>query len=69
MALIPLLTVLVLFAVGLGVTLGVLNVFFRDVGQFFGIFLSFWFWLTPIVYSPSILPQAAPLHGMEPDPS
>lgn len=37
-------------------TLGVLNVFFRDVGQFFGIFLQFWFWLTPIVYSASILP-------------
>jgi lipopolysaccharide transport system permease protein len=28
----------------------VLNVFFRDVGQFFGIFVQFWFWLTPIVY-------------------
>ena len=31
-------------------TLGILNVFFRDVGQFFAIFLQFWFWLTPIVY-------------------
>lgn len=58
LALVPLLLVLVLFAIGLGITLGVLNVFFRDVGQFFGIFLSFWFWLTPIVYSPSILPEA-----------
>ena len=36
--------------------LGVLNVFFRDVGQFFGICLQFWFWLTPIVYPLSILP-------------
>jgi lipopolysaccharide transport system permease protein len=34
----------------------VLNVFFRDVGQFFNIALSFWFWLTPIVYSIGILP-------------
>jgi len=58
LALIPLLAILVFFAIGLGVTLGVLNVFFRDVGQFFSIFLSFWFWLTPIVYSPSILPEA-----------
>ena len=33
-----------------------LNVFFRDVGQFFGIFLQFWFWLTPIVYPVDILP-------------
>ena len=45
-----------MMAIGLGVTLGVVNVFFRDVGQFFGIFLQFWFWLTPIVYPISILP-------------
>lgn len=56
-ALIPLLLLLVLFAIGIGITLGVLNVFFRDVGQFFGIFLSFWFWFTPIVYPISILPD------------
>lgn len=50
------LTILVLLAIGLGMVLGVLNVFFRDVGQFFGIFIQFWFWLTPIVYPASILP-------------
>jgi lipopolysaccharide transport system permease protein len=27
------------------------------VGQFFTIVLQFWFWLTPIVYPASILPQ------------
>jgi lipopolysaccharide transport system permease protein len=57
LALFPLLALLVLFSIGLGITLGVLNVFFRDVGQFFGIFLTFWFWLTPIVYPISILPE------------
>jgi len=57
LALIPTLALLVLFGIGLGITLGVLNVFFRDVGQFFGIFLNFWFWLTPIVYAVEILPQ------------
>jgi len=57
LALAPLLLLLVLFAIGIGITLGVLNVFFRDVGQFFGIFLSFWFWFTPIVYPISILPE------------
>lgn len=56
-ALVPVLALLVAFAIGLGVTLGVLNVFFRDVGQFFSIFIQFWFWLTPIVYPASILPQ------------
>jgi lipopolysaccharide transport system permease protein len=57
LALFPLLALLVLFSIGLGITLGVLNVFFRDVGQFFGIFVTFWFWLTPIVYPISILPE------------
>ncbi|MEB2416564.1 ABC transporter permease [Citrobacter sp. R-1.5.2] len=57
-SLIPVVGVLILFAIGLGMTIGVLNVFFSDVGQFFGIFLQFWFWLTPIVYSVTILPES-----------
>lgn len=56
-ALIPLLAIQTAFAIGLGITLGVLNVFFRDIGQLFGVVLQFWFWLTPIVYSASILPE------------
>jgi len=56
-ALLPVLVLLVAFAAGLGLVLGVLNVFFRDVGQFFSIFITFWFWLTPIVYPASILPE------------
>ena len=55
-AFVPVIAVLVLFAIGLGVALGILNVFFRDVGQFFTIALQFWFWLTPVVYPPGILP-------------
>ncbi|HEY9723238.1 MAG TPA: ABC transporter permease [Oscillatoriaceae cyanobacterium] len=55
-ALFPVLAVQALFAIGLGMVLGVLNVFFRDVGQFFGIVLQFWFWLTPIVYPLASLP-------------
>lgn len=58
-AIIPILVIHVLFAVGLGITLGVLNVFFRDVGQAFGVILQFWFWLTPIVYPITILPAKA----------
>lgn len=56
-ALLPVLVIQMAFAMGLGMVLGVLNVFFRDVGQFFGIFLTFWFWLTPIVYPVAILPE------------
>ena len=55
-AILPILLLQVLFAIGLGMIIGVLNVFFRDVGQFFSIFIQFWFWLTPIVYPSSILP-------------
>ncbi|MBU3584131.1 ABC transporter permease [Polynucleobacter sp. 15G-AUS-farblos] len=57
-ACIPLLILQIAFAIGLGITLGVLNVFFRDIGQFYNIFLQFWFWLTPIVYSANILPES-----------
>ena len=57
-AMIPLLIVQVAFSIGLGITLGVLNVFFRDVGQFFSVVIQFWFWLTPIVYPITILPEA-----------
>lgn len=57
LAMLPLLLILVLLSIGLGITLGVLNVFFRDVGQFFGIFITFWFWLTPIVYPVAALPD------------
>ncbi|MEN9868662.1 MAG: hypothetical protein RL748_4252 [Pseudomonadota bacterium] len=56
MAVLPLLALQILFAIGLGMVLAVLNVFFRDVGQFFTIALQFWFWLTPIVYPATVLP-------------
>ena len=56
-ALVPVIAILVLFSIGLGIALGILNVFFRDVGQFFSIALQFWFWLTPIIYPRTILPQ------------
>lgn len=45
------------FAFGLGIILGVVNVFVRDVGQVVAIVLQLWFWLTPIVYPASIVPE------------
>jgi lipopolysaccharide transport system permease protein len=57
LAVLPLLAMQLLFTVGLGVFLGTLNVFFRDVGQFTGVALQFWFWLTPVVYTLSALPE------------
>ncbi len=44
-------------SIGLGLILGTLNVFMRDIGQIMSIMLQFWFWLTPIVYMSSIIPE------------
>lgn len=67
LAALPILVLQIALAMGLGMVLGVLNVFFRDVGQFFGIFLQFWFWLTPIVYPATILPERIkPLMALNP---
>lgn len=57
LAILPVLIIQLLLATGLGIGLGVLNVFFRDVGHIFGIFMQFWFWLTPIVYAINTLPK------------
>jgi len=40
-----------LFLIGLGFLLSVLNVFLRDVSCFLSIVLMIWFWVTPIFYS------------------
>jgi lipopolysaccharide transport system permease protein len=58
-ALLPLLALQQAVAVGCGILLGSVNVFFRDVGQIVGVALQFWFWLTPIVYSAAILSDRA----------
>lgn len=53
----PALMVLTLtFAMSIGLLLGVLNVFMRDIGQVVPVVLQALFWLTPIVYHITILP-------------
>ena len=59
LAVLPVIVITAALATGLGIVLGVLNVFFRDVGQAFGILVQFWFWLTPIVYTIHLLPAKA----------
>lgn len=54
---IPLTLLVVMLALGIGLVLGVLNVFVRDVGQVVPIILQIWFWFTPIVYPVSIIPE------------
>jgi lipopolysaccharide transport system permease protein len=58
----PLLAVQHTLAVGIGITVGVLNVFMRDVAHAVGLALQFWFWLTPIVYPAEVLGE--PLRGL-----
>ncbi|MEN3794778.1 ABC transporter permease [Fulvimarina sp. MAC3] len=43
---------------GLGVFLGVINVFVRDVGQVMLVLTQLWFWLTPIVYVKNMVPES-----------
>ncbi|MEM1254268.1 MAG: ABC transporter permease [Cyanobacteria bacterium P01_H01_bin.21] len=54
---VPLLTIITLgLALGIGLILGTLNVFIRDIGQVVPIVLQLGFWFTPIVYTPDIVP-------------
>lgn len=48
--------ILQVLALGLGLFAAVLNVFIRDVREITGVILQLWFWFTPIVYIPEILP-------------
>jgi lipopolysaccharide transport system permease protein len=57
----PLMLLTLTLAMGIGLLLGVLNVFVRDVGQVVPVVLQLGFWFTPIVYSPNVLPA-----GMRP---
>ena len=57
--LLPVLALLVFLACGLGLVLAFVNVFFRDVAQILALGLQLLFWLTPVVYPLSILPDYA----------
>jgi lipopolysaccharide transport system permease protein len=56
--LIPLSLVVIVFSLGIGLILGVMNVFLRDIGQVIPIILQMLFWFTPIVYPITIIPEA-----------
>lgn len=55
--LVPMTIILVAFALGAGLILGVMNVFARDLSQVVPIVLQMWFWFTPIVYPANIIPE------------
>ncbi|NBC46653.1 MAG: ABC transporter permease [Gammaproteobacteria bacterium] len=45
------------FAYALGMVLAILGVFLRDIRELVTVVLQLWFWLTPIVYVFSIIPE------------
>jgi len=47
-----------IFSIGLGWMLSSMNVFLRDIEQVVDLVLMGWFFLTPVVYSPSIVPES-----------
>lgn len=47
---------LILFTMGLAWAVASLNVFVRDVSQVLSVILVFWFWFTPIFFSPDRFP-------------
>jgi len=54
----PLILIVGVLAMGIGLILGVMNVFMRDIGLVVPIVLQMLFWFTPIVYPVTIIPEA-----------
>ncbi len=48
---------LYIFALGLGLMLSALQVFVRDLEQILPTLIMFWFFMTPILYAPQLLPE------------
>lgn len=56
--LVPVLALQLALTFGLAAMMAALNVFFRDVGQILGMFMNGWFYLTPVVYPLSLVPES-----------
>jgi ABC-2 type transport system permease protein len=57
---VPLLYALV-FSVGFGMILAAANVFFRDIGHLYSVWMMAWMYLTPVIYPMEILPDVMKL--------
>ncbi len=53
------------FVLGVGLTLAVLNVYFRDIKHLVTILLQFLFYATPIVYPVALVPKRAMVLGLD----
>lgn len=55
---VPIFLCMQLLAFALGLVCAILSVFLRDIKEMVGVVVQLWFWLTPIVYVPVILPES-----------
>lgn len=53
----PYLFLICVFTLGISWMLSSLNVYLRDIGQLIGVVVNIWFFLTPIIYSPHLIPE------------
>jgi lipopolysaccharide transport system permease protein len=58
-AVVPVIAITGFLAMGLGLFLATINVFYRDVEHTTNVALQFWFWITPIAYPIAALPPVA----------
>jgi ABC-type polysaccharide/polyol phosphate export permease len=54
---------LTVFTLGLALLLAIGNVYFRDVSYLVALLLQFWFYLTPIVYPPTLVTERLAARG------
>ena len=57
LGLIPVILIQSIFIYAIGLILAVLVIFVRDVKEVTNVVVQIWFWLTPIVYVQSIIPE------------
>lgn len=53
----PYLVVAGLFILGVTWFLSAVNVFLRDIGQVISVIVNIWFFLTPVIYPPNLVPE------------
>ena len=56
--LVPVIFLHLVLIIGIGLIFCVVNVFFRDLGYFLSTAFMVWFWVTPVFYSPEMLPDS-----------
>lgn len=57
LAAVPVLLLMFVFASGIALLASAMQVFIRDVAQILPPLMTFWFFTTPILYSPALLPE------------